>query len=108
MKNAENAGAFSISDSIHVLVRYVYLLWVKTSVGEHAINGWYGLTMQLPKRCLYLSSLVNYVKLRSCGHLVQYGAMVSDNRTALKVNLQATPCDNLAALRINGMVDDVL
>lgn len=33
--------------------------------------------------------------------------MVFDNRTVLKVNLQATPCDNLAALRINGMVDDV-
>ena len=25
-----------------------------------------------------------------------------------EVNLQATPCDNMAALRINGMVDDVV
>lgn len=48
MKNAENTAAFFISHSIHVVVRYVYILWVKTSIGKHAINERYGLTMQLP------------------------------------------------------------
>lgn len=59
--------------------------------------------------CLALGSSITVTPASEMPTWIARKHARKDRRSGLViVNLQATPCDNIAALRINGMVDDVM